>query len=625
MWVIVESPRVLSVLTFVTIFYWTFCVVIGQNTSRTLDQLSGYRLDASAVVCPSDKFKCPEGKCISQQLVCNYQKDCEKGEDEFQSCPPPECEQGQITCRQYIWNKTYCIPPYYRCDRTVDCIDGTDETECTYRKCQVDDFHCGSKASDPCIPKEKKCDGYLDCRSGKDEEGCPGVACQPDQYRCANGAKCIPASMKCDHKDDCGDKSDELGCNFPLCNSGQFRCDNGLCIPHTFHCDGVNDCTDASDEKNCTSISCPPDHFLCPKGGPNGTGKCIGKNKLCDGNKDCEDGADEKSACSKTSCAALQCQFQCRASPTGGMCICREGEKLAPDNTTCIDKDECAEWGHCEQLCTNTLREYTCSCASGYTLTNKTKCIADYARFLKILFVHEKSIVRLDAAGANSVIANTTSGSGLDYHFEESLLFWSDAKTKRIHSQQLTEKSASFVQVPDVDITLPSSWMPVALAVDWIGNKLYVVDSIGLKVDVFELNGRWHAIALGSNLTNPADVALDPTVGYMFVADSSQILRANMDGTNARSIVIEAAYKATGVALDIVTKRVYWCDSLLDYIETVDYEGARRFLVVRGQPVPSPARLTLFENRVYWTDGTKQGVMSVDKYSEVPAFKLFTK
>lgn len=39
-----------------------------------------------------------------------------------------------------------------------------------------------------------------------------------------------------------------------------------------------------------------------------------------------------------------------------------------------------------------------------------------------------------------------------------------------------------------------------------------------------------------------------------------------------------------------------------------------RFLVIRGQQVPSPTRLALFESRVYWTDGTKQGVMSVDKF-----------
>ncbi|KAK9880926.1 hypothetical protein WA026_013259 [Henosepilachna vigintioctopunctata] len=283
-------------------------VVSGRDTATT-------GLDPSEVVCSTDQFRCPEGKCISKQLVCNYEKDCEKGEDEFQSCPPPECEQGQITCRQYIWNKTYCIPAHYRCDRTVDCIDGTDETECTYRKCQPDDFHCGSKASDPCIPKEKKCDGYLDCRSGKDEEGCPGIACQLDQYRCANGLRCIPASMKCDHKDDCEHKSDELGCNFPLCNSGQFRCDNGVCIQNNFHCDGVNDCADASDEKNWVVQM--------------DAGKCIAKTKLCDGKKDCEDGADEKAACSIASCAALQCQYKCRASPNGGICYCRDGDKLA--------------------------------------------------------------------------------------------------------------------------------------------------------------------------------------------------------------------------------------------------------------------------------------------------------
>jgi low density lipoprotein-related protein 2 len=49
--------------------------------------------------------------------------------------------------------------------------------------------------------------------------------------------------------------------------------------------------------------------------------------------------------------------------------------------------------------------------------------------------------------------------------------------------------------------------------VDWVGDKLYVADAVGQKVDVFELDGHWHAIVLGSNLSSPADIALDPTVG----------------------------------------------------------------------------------------------------------------
>lgn len=87
-----------------------------------------------------------------------------------------------------------------------------------------------------------------------------------------------------------------------------------------------------------------------------------------------------------------------------------------------------------------------------------------------------------------------------------------------------------------------------------------------------------------------------------------------MDGTDPHAIVSEAAYKASGIAVDTIAQRVFWCDSLLDYIETVDYNGQHRVLVVRGQPVPSPSRLAIFENRVYWTDSTKQGIMSVDKY-----------
>jgi low density lipoprotein-related protein 2 len=42
----------------------------------------------------------------------------------------------------------------------------------------------------------------------------------------------------------------------------------------------------------------------------------------------------------------------------------------------------------------------------------------------------------------------------------------------------------------------------------------------------------------------------------------------------------EGIYKASGLAVDLPAKRIFLCDSLLDYIETVDYDGQNRFLVV---------------------------------------------
>ncbi|XP_015126789.1 low-density lipoprotein receptor-related protein 2 [Diachasma alloeum] len=569
--------------------------------------------------CGTGMFRCSDGKCIQQLAVCNYQKDCENGEDERQSCPPPECEAGQLSCSQYIFNKTYCIPQHQRCDMKVDCVDGTDEAGCIYRKCQIDDFKCngGLATNEVCIPKEKKCDGYLDCRNEKDEEECPmnvKPACRLDQFRCNSTQRCVEQSARCNHRDDCGDNSDEEHCSFPPCTNEQFRCANALCIPVGFHCDGHKDCPDGSDEKSCKVTVCPDNKFMCPKGGLDGKPLCIERSQVCDTKADCADEADEVAACSKEACPSLRCSHTCRASLTGGACECPEGFMLANDSGICIDRNECNEWGYCEQLCENTEGSYICKCAPGYNLIGRNKCRAQNNQHwpaVELLLAQDRALWRMYANSSNrTLVANTTGASGVDYLFSENLLFWSDVKTRKVHSQPLAPGDSVIDQV---DIAPAGSWAPVAIAVDFIGRKLYVVDSIVQKIDVFELDGRYHGIVLGSNLTSPADIALDPTVGIMFIADNKQVLRANMDGTNAFPIVSEAAYKVSGVAVDMIAKRIYWCDSLLDYIETADYKGGKRVMVLRGAQVPAPTRLTVFENQVYWTDSTKQAVMSTDK------------
>lgn len=226
-------------------------------------------------------------------------------------------------------------------------------------------------------------------------------------------------------------------------------------------------------------------------------------------------------------------------------------------------------------------------------------------------------------------MSNSTNAGGLDYHFRRGMLFWSDLETRKIYSapldSTLDEKSSRVSRSSSSsDFSVPTAWLPVAIAVDWIGDKLFVADALGQKIDVFELDGRWHAIVISNNMSEPTDLALDPTQGLMFVSENSRIFRANMDGSKMKDLVTDAIYKASGLSVDIATKRIFWCDSLLDYIETVDYEGRNRFLVVRGAAnVPAASRLTVFERTVFWTDGTKQGVLSVNKFKGNLAQKGF--
>ncbi|ESO01149.1 hypothetical protein HELRODRAFT_152399, partial [Helobdella robusta] len=59
------------------------------------------------------------------------------------------------------------------------------------------------------------------------------------------------------------------------------------------------------------------------------------------------------------------------------MCRCDDGFKHYDyDAFTCVDIDECKEWGPCDQGCMNTLGSYECYCKTGFQLReDKRMCI----------------------------------------------------------------------------------------------------------------------------------------------------------------------------------------------------------------------------------------------------------
>ena len=79
-----------------------------------------------------------------------------------------------------------------------DCIDGSDEQDCTCK-----DYF---EVFDP----KRICDGYPDCYDFSDEIGC--LRCPDDQFYCHLTRKCIPKSLVCDEKYDCKFQEDERYC-----------------------------------------------------------------------------------------------------------------------------------------------------------------------------------------------------------------------------------------------------------------------------------------------------------------------------------------------------------------------------------------------------------------------------
>ncbi|XP_048450164.1 low-density lipoprotein receptor-related protein 2-like, partial [Rhincodon typus] len=276
-------------------------------------------------------------------------------------------------------------------------------------------------------------------------------------------------------------------------------------------------------------------------------------------------------------CAALSCEYACHASPSGGVCYCPLGFVVNTDGRSCIDFNECNMWGACDQLCEDRIGSHACSCVQGYVLEHHKHCRANSSSGIpSIIFSNGRDLLIGDVHGRNVRILvqsrNRGIAVGVDFHYYLGKIFWTDTMQNKVFS--VDHSGSRIQQILNVSIDSPEN-----IAVDWVNNKLYVVETSISRIEVVDLNGSNRITLIAENLGNPRGIAVDPTVGYLFFSDWNNISgepkleRSFMDGTHRFELVKTKLGWPAGITLDIITKRVYWVDSRYDYIETVTYDG----------------------------------------------------
>ena len=196
-------------------------------------------------------------------------------------------------------DRSMCLDTQYLCDAFPDCLDASDETNCTHNTTMVS---CPG-LPDYFIPETSLCDGMMSCPDKSDElfVNCGG-SCKEDDFTCADLSFCLPRDdYMCDGAADCLDGSDERSEHCQCNDQLMFHCEDGGCVKQSLLCSATDSmgpfCNDSSDmspdlcQGKCY-VRFPGLQDTMRKSCKDGE-MCISVVNWCDGELHCDDGSDE--------------------------------------------------------------------------------------------------------------------------------------------------------------------------------------------------------------------------------------------------------------------------------------------------------------------------------------------
>lgn len=150
------------------------------------------------------------------------------------------------------------------------------------------------------------------------------------------------------------------------------------------------------------------------------------------------------------------------------------------------------------------------------SITDPDEIPLSFTRSL-IVKINNSSLWARDIDGYNSmyVVKNwTTSFDSFDFYQKKNIYFGNIE-----HGQAISSYTKTFSQ-----LNQPGIWHATKIAVDNIHDKVYALDELAAKINVFDVwSGYYNIISI--DLNQPKDIAIDPVEKLLFILQLSSVIK----------------------------------------------------------------------------------------------------
>lgn len=285
-------------------------------------------------------------------------------------------------------------------------------------------------------------------------------------------------------------------------------------------------------------------------------------------------------------------------------------------------------YGLCSgHICLNLKGHFKCECFDGYEVKDHRFCKAKGEERPLLMFANRHDIRTLDISQQPkhqhyvSLYSELSSTISVDYSLVDNYLIWSDVANEKLFIAPFDHKRKTFNNYSEPHVLIDNQGVVDALTVDWVHRLVYWTDTSKDRIEVANIsNPESRTVLIRDGLEEPRGIAVNVIESWIVWTDwgsEPKIERCLQDGTERKVLVDRDIIWPNGVTIDLMTKRIYWLDAKLSSINSIDYDGQNRRLVLQSSAyIRHPFSLDIFEDTVFWTDWELESVLATNKFGK---------